>query len=252
MNAPSKDIKDMLITEFSLGLTFGTNLFIGKIPASSKNCVCIYDTPGIPNSLTLLKSAYERPSIQIRVRNIDYTEGWNLIEAIKDFLQKKLQETIGTTLYTLITVASGPSFLEYDENGIANFVLNLNIQRIDLTEEPSSPNLFTGFTTLGDGWTENVDGSYTCDGTQTATSFLVSELTLEAGEVYLVDITALDLLGIGFLTFLNTSFSDAAGERIVANGSEVKELTATGGAVSMSIADTLKGTININSIRKKV
>ena len=86
MGAPSKDIKDMLVAESSLGLTFAANLWIGVEPAEVANCVTIFDTSTQGPDLTLDNSsnanAYDYTSVQIRVRNTDYFTGWNLIENI--------------------------------------------------------------------------------------------------------------------------------------------------------------------------
>lgn len=115
-----------------------------------------------------------------------------------------------------------------------------------------SPGLWTGFTTLGDGWVANIDGSYTQTGSN-STSDLLSDLVLEAGEVYLINITSTGTDGPGgFLAFSANSFSDIIGDRVVFAGNEIKELTSTGGAVDMSIASQNTVTFKINSISKKV
>lgn len=130
MNAPSEDIKDMLEAESSsLGLTFATNLFIGKEPMLPKNCVTIFDTPGFPSYLGLNTVGYEYPSIQIRVRNSGYINGWNLANDIKNLLHGKKQETWNGTLYTVIICSSGPALLDWDDNNNARFIINFNLQR---------------------------------------------------------------------------------------------------------------------------
>lgn len=128
MNAASEDIKDMLISISGLGLTFGQNLFIGREP-TPKNTVTIFDYPGYPPQLTLSNEQYEYPSVQVRVKNSDYTKGWQLIEKIKDALHGRAQETWNGTLYSVIRCSSGPAFLEWDENGMVKFVVNFNINR---------------------------------------------------------------------------------------------------------------------------
>jgi len=77
MNAPSEDIKDMLIAESGLGLTFAQNLFIGKEKTDPDQIVVIYDTFGGMPDLTMDQQTYERPSIQIKVRSRDYSQGYN-------------------------------------------------------------------------------------------------------------------------------------------------------------------------------
>jgi hypothetical protein len=130
MNASSVDIKDMLEAESTLGLVFGTNLFVGKEPAKSHNSVTIYDTTAFPPELALEgATGYEYPSIQIRVRNDNYLSGWDFITVITNFLHGKKQETINTTLYSLIACSSGPALLDYDEQNRPRFIVNFNIQR---------------------------------------------------------------------------------------------------------------------------
>jgi len=136
MNSPASDIKSFLENydespndSSSLGLDFSDNLFIGKEPAKPINCVTIYDTPGFPPYLGLNAVGYEYPSIQVRVRNIKYSDGWSLIEKIKDSLHGVNQTTINGTLYSVIYCSSGPALLEWDDNGNAIFFVNFNAQR---------------------------------------------------------------------------------------------------------------------------
>ena len=128
MNSPSEDIKDMLDT--TLGLIFKDNLFIGREPILPKNCVTIFDTAGGAPQLTFTKNEnYFYPSIQIRVRNIDYRDGWDLIQDIRTSLHGRAQETRNGTLYSVVYCASGPALLDWDENNRVRFIINFNIQR---------------------------------------------------------------------------------------------------------------------------
>jgi hypothetical protein len=132
MNAPSVDIEDMLEAESSLGLTFADNLFVGKEPTEPKNTVTIFDTFGGPPQLTLggqEDGNYYYPSLQIRVRNITYVDGWNLIHDIMVSLHGRAQETWNGTLYTVIYCSSGPALLDWDDNGLVRFIINFNMQR---------------------------------------------------------------------------------------------------------------------------
>ena len=134
MNSCSTDIKDMLEADSSLGLIYVDNLFIGREPVKPYNSVTIFDTPGFPPDMTLDKNSlgYERPSIQIRVRNIDYMTGWSLIESIKVSLHGRAQESWNGTLYSLIACSSGPAMLDWDDNGNVRFIINFNLQRRSL------------------------------------------------------------------------------------------------------------------------
>ena len=130
MNSPSEDVKDMLEAVSSLGLTFATNLFYGKELSEPNDCVTIFDTSGRPPQMTLEKGEdYFYPSIQIRVRNTDYDEGWALIQNIRTSLHGRAQETWNETLYSVIQCISGPAFLDWDENNRVRFIINFNLQR---------------------------------------------------------------------------------------------------------------------------
>jgi hypothetical protein len=129
MNAPSEDIKDMLVADSGLGLTFGTNLFKNKEPASPRNCVTIFDTYGYRPDLALVDQGYERPSIQIRVRNNKQETAWSLIDDIKNLLHGKSNETWNGAMYTVIYCASGPALLDWDDNGNVRLIINFNLQR---------------------------------------------------------------------------------------------------------------------------
>lgn len=134
MNSCSEDIKDMLEADSSLGLIYVDNLFIGREPVKPYNSVTIFDTPGFPPDMTLDRNSlgYERPAIQIRVRNIDYMTGWSLIESIKGSLHGRAQESWNGTLYSVIACSSGPAMLDWDNNNNVRFIINFNLQRRSL------------------------------------------------------------------------------------------------------------------------
>ena len=138
MNAPSDDVKDMLVADddsssgVSLNLVFATNLFTGREPAKPNNCVTIYDHAGFAPSLSLggkEDSGYEYPSIQIRVRNVKEQNAWILIDRIKNSLHARNHEEWNGTLYTVIYCSSGPALLEYDDNNRTILIINFNLQR---------------------------------------------------------------------------------------------------------------------------
>jgi len=131
MNAPAEDVKDMLESESSLGLVCGVggNLFIGKEPAKPDNCVTIFDTYGRPDKLTFDNAIYERPSVQIRVRNNNYRNGYNVINEIYLSLHGRAHETWNGAIYEVIYCSSGPFHFDWDDNGRARFIINLNLQR---------------------------------------------------------------------------------------------------------------------------
>ena len=131
MNACSVDIRDMLVEESDLGLVFGTNLFISREPSSPSNCVTIYDAPGGGVDLTAQGSSerYYRNDVQVRVRNISYTEAWALSHVIMDRLHARAGETWNDVFYALITCIQPPFVLTWDENNRVIMVVNFKIQR---------------------------------------------------------------------------------------------------------------------------
>lgn len=129
MNPSSEDIKDILEYESSLGLVFGTNLFIGREPVTPIDCVTIYDTYGSAPDISLNYENNYNPSVQIRVRNVDYLTGWALIENISTMLHGRAHETWNSTYYNVILCSSGPALLDWDKNNRPRFIINFNIKR---------------------------------------------------------------------------------------------------------------------------
>lgn len=131
MNSVSEDIKEFLLSYGeSSGLDLvGDPIYIGDEPTSPINCITIFDSGGYPPDLGLMIQGYERPSMQIRVRNKKYLDGIHLAQRIKDALHGQAQITIGGTLYSVIQCTSGPAHLDWDNNRNARFFINFNIQR---------------------------------------------------------------------------------------------------------------------------
>jgi hypothetical protein len=134
MNAPSKDIKEMI--EDSLQDSSGnviTDFPINRVmfDEGKTNCATILDVPGGRPQLTMDKAKYEFPSIQFRVRCTNYDEGWTYISSVVDLLHGRANESYNGTYYSLIECLNGPGFLERD-NQRTVFVANFNIQRREL------------------------------------------------------------------------------------------------------------------------
>lgn len=130
MNSASQDIKDMLVDESSLGLTFAGNLFVGKEPSTPDTTVTIFETPGLPPQLTLdAEEQYYYPSVQIRIRGRSYLDTYTLAKQIHDYLHGRAHETWNSTLYVLIQSLGEPALLDWDDNNRCRFIMNFNIQR---------------------------------------------------------------------------------------------------------------------------
>lgn len=130
MNALSEDIKDILVAESSLGLTFATDLFISKEPAKPADCVTIYDTPSLPPEDTLATDeTMYNSSVQIRVRNKAFQTGMALARDIMDVLHGRAHETWNTTIYEVIRATGEPAQIGRDENDRVLIVINFNAKR---------------------------------------------------------------------------------------------------------------------------
>lgn len=130
MNSTAQDIKDMLEAQSSLALTFNVNLFVGKEPPEPDNAVTIFDTGGPQPELTFNRNEiYQRPAIQIKVRDNDYEVGWPLINDIRNVLHGRGHEVWNGTTYELIQCRAEPTFLGWDDNNRPWFTVNFLIQR---------------------------------------------------------------------------------------------------------------------------
>jgi hypothetical protein len=132
MNPASKDICTSLAANPGFELTFGTNLFAGKEPAIPHNCVTVFDIPGYAPLMTLEGKGgiqYYQPSVQVRVRNDNYLDGWNLIHDIQEFLHGINGRVEGGVKYLLIKAVDEPMLLDWDEEGRARFITTFSIHR---------------------------------------------------------------------------------------------------------------------------
>ena len=130
MNAPSEDIKDLLDADSTLGLAFRTNLFVGEMPVTPDECVCVYDTGGYPPEENF---TYQRPTVQIRVRGSKgaYLAGHGLIQSVRDSLHARHNETINGCRFIAIWTESDVGFIAFDDNHRPLFSVNMRIHRAD-------------------------------------------------------------------------------------------------------------------------
>lgn len=132
MNSSSLDIKAMIQADLAVN-TDNFFISIGSEPATPNNTITIYDSGAFPPALNYNKEErYEFPTIQIRVRSVDYTMGWQLIERIKKSLHGRAGEVWNGACYTLIKTAFGPFQLDVDNNQRMRFVINFNLQRREI------------------------------------------------------------------------------------------------------------------------
>lgn len=131
MNSVSKDIVQMLNDESSVNLTENVDLFYSRTPIKPQNCVTVYDNSGPSPMLQYVKarSNYYYHSIEIRVRNTNYNDGWVVIQEVLLYLHGLSQIVIGDTYYALINAINPPHQLHYDENDRPVLNINFEVQR---------------------------------------------------------------------------------------------------------------------------
>lgn len=133
MNAPSIDIKDMIVAA-GLGV-FGTNLFIASLPQDPDFCIALYDIAGYSGVNVDLNNVvnyeWERPAVQVQVRGSRtsiYTDAYNKISAITALLHGK-QETRNGAIYKLIRQEGNIGHVSTDEYRRPLLTTRFQIQR---------------------------------------------------------------------------------------------------------------------------
>lgn len=100
--------------------TFGTDLFIGHEPDAPTNVVTIYPTGGRPPSSDRDK---EYPTMQVRVRNTSYVNGFEKATSILSLLHVNTSN-LATTRGRCYATQSSPSMIGRGDNGEFIFVQN--------------------------------------------------------------------------------------------------------------------------------
>ena len=127
MIAAAEDIATILEAETEMVL--GTDLFIGKELSKPDNCVTIFDISGEPADIALDGSSYQKPSIQLRIRNNNQLVASTLCQTLLGILDGLGNVVVGTTTYMIIYCSSGPALLDWDANERIRFIINFNIKR---------------------------------------------------------------------------------------------------------------------------
>lgn len=106
-----------LTSEIKTLLTSVTGVYIGQMPASPDNAVCIYNTGGYRRSLS--GTMVEEPTFMIKVRNTSYATGETLCNTIKDLLHGKT-----TTSVLMIEQQGDIQDIGRDTNNRQEFTMN--------------------------------------------------------------------------------------------------------------------------------
>lgn len=125
MSTPAHDLALHLQAE-GFG-TFATDLFVGSEPASPDNVTTLYDTGGA--APVLFDENLRNPTIQVRVRDNDYTQAYSLQQSVFDIFNAIEQETVQGTHYVGVWLSSDIISLGRDENGRFLLTANYEIQR---------------------------------------------------------------------------------------------------------------------------
>lgn len=131
MNPPAQDIAKLLSDDAGLGLTLGTDLFVGRIPPSPDSCVTVFDNAGSEPILFSKKvtNNYYRPSVSVWSRAVDYSSAYSRLFEIMGILHGTNHITINNTFYTLIRAMNDIQVLHWDENDRVVMLINFEIQR---------------------------------------------------------------------------------------------------------------------------
>jgi hypothetical protein len=124
------DLGDWMSTG-SIGLTTGTNLFLGTLPDAPDTAAAVYETGGFfpihamasgPGSALV-----ERPRVQVVTRALKYQTARQLMHNIFQRLDGLSSRTIGGSRYLHITAVSSPAAMGTDASGRARCVTNFDI-----------------------------------------------------------------------------------------------------------------------------
>ena len=58
-------------------------LYVSSMPDMKKDCGAIYDTAGVGDGRLMIGNVVEHQGIQIKVRSVDYQDGWEKINEIR-------------------------------------------------------------------------------------------------------------------------------------------------------------------------
>lgn len=130
MNPPSVDIKDLLLGDSNLDLTFGVNLFVSEMPETAGLAVCVYDSGGMAPEPDYV---YERPHVQVQVRGSRvpgaYVAAHNMAQQIRDFLMAERNPIVNGARYIGLWPLSDVNFVGYDENHRPQVTVNFRLHR---------------------------------------------------------------------------------------------------------------------------
>lgn len=105
-------------------------LYISSMPDIKDNCGAIYDTPGVSDGRLMAGEVIEHQGLQIKIRFVDYQDGWvkiNEIAAALDVIHNE-EITIGAITYNIqsLTRRSEPAYLGLESGTSRRNLFSIN------------------------------------------------------------------------------------------------------------------------------
>lgn len=129
-NAPSEDLKDLLVSAGAgtFAATSGWGIYLGSEPTEPHQVLTLYDTSGgEPNPKFLL----DQPHVQVRVRGNpnDQPGTYTKAREVLDTLLGLPRQSVNGTVYVGIWALNDPFLLEYDDNRRPVYTVNFRMWR---------------------------------------------------------------------------------------------------------------------------
>lgn len=124
MSILATELADYLATH-SVG-TVGTDIFIGRQPATPNSCVTVIETGGqAPSGYTPLS----RPTVQVIVRDPSYETGRAKADAVFAALHQLANRDLGSHFIYFVLSIADIGYLERDENERHEWSMNFRMAR---------------------------------------------------------------------------------------------------------------------------
>ena len=114
-----------LIVDMKSKLTGVTSdIYLNDMPDTPDSCLAIFNSGGAPSLHAMDQITAERPSFQVRIRNVSAATAITWAESVKDALDGLATETINSNLYIVVFLEGDILNLGKDDRGRSNLSLN--------------------------------------------------------------------------------------------------------------------------------
>lgn len=96
--------------------TVGTTIFYGQMPETPDDCVTLFEYAGEPPEDTHDAQHYEKPGLQVLVRDTSYSDARTKIASISALLHTLANTSLTGTKYLYIRAVQSPFVLERDSS----------------------------------------------------------------------------------------------------------------------------------------